>query len=69
MRLCKLAVNQLYSILVSGSHQPCGVAANKQRTYHGYLSLDFDSVRPQIPRYLNSSGPDAIYSDTGKIDE
>ncbi|KAJ7157178.1 family 2 glycoside hydrolase [Mycena filopes] len=33
-------------------------------TYHGYLSLDFDAVRPQIPRYLNTSGPDALYTDT-----
>ena len=33
-------------------------------TYHGYLSLDFDSVRPQVSRYLNTSGPDALYYDT-----
>ncbi|KAJ7127103.1 family 2 glycoside hydrolase [Mycena epipterygia] len=33
-------------------------------TYHGYLSLDFDSVMPQTPRYLNTSGPDALYTDT-----
>lgn len=33
-------------------------------TYHGYLSLDFDSDRPQLPRYKNSSGPDYLYTDT-----
>lgn len=33
-------------------------------TYHGYLDLDFDSVRPQTPRYNNKSGDDALYSDT-----
>ncbi|KAJ7167232.1 glycoside hydrolase family 2 protein [Mycena crocata] len=33
-------------------------------TYHGYLSLDFDAVRPQTPRYLNTSGLDALYADT-----
>ncbi|KAJ5611413.1 hypothetical protein N7510_008132 [Penicillium lagena] len=33
-------------------------------TYHGYLSLDFNSTRPQVSRYLNTSGPDALYYDT-----
>ncbi|KAJ7347940.1 glycoside hydrolase family 2 protein [Mycena albidolilacea] len=33
-------------------------------TYHGWLKLDFDSEMPQIPRYLNTSGPDALYADT-----
>ncbi|KAJ7244378.1 glycoside hydrolase family 2 protein [Mycena haematopus] len=33
-------------------------------TYHGWLSLDFDAVMPQVPRYLNTSGPDALYADT-----
>ena len=33
-------------------------------TYNGYLSLDFKSVRPQTPRYDNTSGPNYIYSDT-----
>ncbi|KAJ7442724.1 glycoside hydrolase family 2 protein [Mycena galericulata] len=33
-------------------------------TYHGYLSLDFASVMPQTPRYLNTSGPNALYADT-----
>ncbi|KAJ6598177.1 family 2 glycoside hydrolase [Mycena vulgaris] len=33
-------------------------------TYHGYLNLDFTSVKPQTPRYLNTSGPDALYTDT-----
>ncbi|KAJ7653085.1 family 2 glycoside hydrolase [Mycena polygramma] len=33
-------------------------------TYHGYLSLDFDSVMPQTPRYLNTTGADALYADT-----
>ncbi|KAJ6494074.1 family 2 glycoside hydrolase [Mycena vitilis] len=33
-------------------------------TYHGYLALDFDSVMPQTPRYLNTSGADALYADT-----
>ncbi|KAJ7432158.1 family 2 glycoside hydrolase [Mycena latifolia] len=33
-------------------------------TYHGYFNLDFDSVMPQKPRYLNTSGPDALYTDT-----
>ncbi|KAF8186465.1 glycoside hydrolase family 2 protein [Mycena galopus ATCC 62051] len=33
-------------------------------TYHGWLSLDFDAVMPQVPRWLNTSGPDALYADT-----
>lgn len=33
-------------------------------TYNGYLSLDFDSVRPQTPRYKNTSGPHYYYADT-----
>ncbi|KAJ7098504.1 family 2 glycoside hydrolase [Mycena belliarum] len=33
-------------------------------TYHGYLSLDFDAVQPQKPRYTVTSGPDALYADT-----
>jgi beta-mannosidase len=33
-------------------------------TYHGYLSLDFDRVMPQLPRYLNTSGPNYLYSNT-----
>ena len=33
-------------------------------TYNGYLSLDFDSDRPQLPRYLNTSGPEYLYKDT-----
>ncbi|KAJ7757558.1 family 2 glycoside hydrolase [Mycena metata] len=33
-------------------------------TYHGYLSLDFNSVKPQVPRYTETSGPDALYADT-----
>ncbi|KAI8625034.1 glycoside hydrolase family 2 protein [Xylariaceae sp. FL1651] len=33
-------------------------------TYHGYLNLDFDSVQPQTPRYLNQSSPDDIYANT-----
>ncbi|KAK6992856.1 glycoside hydrolase family 2 protein [Favolaschia claudopus] len=33
-------------------------------TYHGWLKLDFDSVMPQVPRYLNTTGPDAIYANT-----
>ncbi|KAI3320317.1 glycoside hydrolase family 2 protein [Xylariaceae sp. AK1471] len=33
-------------------------------TYHGYLSLNFTSVRPQTPRYLNQSSPDDIYANT-----
>lgn len=33
-------------------------------TYNGYLSLDFDSVRPQVPRYKNTSGEGYYYSDT-----
>ena len=35
------------------------------RTYNGYLSIDFNSVRPQLPRYNNRSSPDALYTDTG----
>lgn len=66
MRLCEHAIDQLYPILVSGSHPSSGIVTDTQRTYHGYLSLDFNSVRPQIPRYLNTSGPNAIYTDTGK---
>ncbi|ORX38084.1 glycoside hydrolase superfamily [Kockovaella imperatae] len=31
--------------------------------YNGYLSLDFDSVRPQVPRYKNTSGPEYLYND------
>ncbi|ORX40210.1 glycoside hydrolase superfamily [Kockovaella imperatae] len=33
-------------------------------TYNGYLSLNFSSDRPQLPRYKNSSGPEYLYSDT-----
>ncbi|KAJ6551842.1 glycoside hydrolase family 2 protein [Mycena capillaripes] len=33
-------------------------------TYHGFLDLDFNSVMPQTPRYLNTTGPDALYADT-----
>ena len=33
-------------------------------TYHGYLELDFNSTMPQLPRYLNTSGPDALYIDS-----
>ncbi|KAK4507591.1 hypothetical protein PRZ48_001326 [Zasmidium cellare] len=33
-------------------------------TYNGYLSIDFDSVRPLTSRYRNTSGPDYYYNDT-----
>lgn len=33
-------------------------------TYNGYTNLDFDSVRPQTSRYLNTSGPGYYYNDT-----
>ena len=33
-------------------------------TYNGYLSLDFNSSRPQIPRYNNATDGE-LYSDTG----
>ncbi|KAF7377988.1 Glycoside hydrolase family 2 protein [Mycena sanguinolenta] len=33
-------------------------------TYHGWLSLNFSSLMPQVPRYLNTTGPDALYADT-----
>ncbi|KXL49914.1 glycoside hydrolase family 2 protein [Acidomyces richmondensis BFW] len=33
-------------------------------TYNGYLRLDFNSTRPQLPRYENRSSTEAIYSDT-----
>lgn len=33
-------------------------------TYHGYLSLDFDSDRPQLARYKNTTGPDYLYANS-----
>ena len=33
-------------------------------TYHGYLSLDFNRTMPQIPRWDNTSGPNAIYANS-----
>ncbi len=48
MRLREYALDQLHS----------------SSTYHGYLSLDFDSVRPQVSRYDYMESPDAIYQDT-----
>ncbi|KAJ7278886.1 family 2 glycoside hydrolase [Mycena rebaudengoi] len=33
-------------------------------TYHGYTNLNFTSEMPQRPRYLNTSGADALYADT-----
>ncbi|KAJ6480152.1 family 2 glycoside hydrolase [Mycena sanguinolenta] len=33
-------------------------------TYHGWLSVNFSSVMPQVPRYLNTTGPEALYADT-----
>jgi len=33
-------------------------------TYNGYLSLNFSSVEPQLPRYDNRSNPEALYLDS-----
>ncbi|KXL48604.1 glycoside hydrolase family 2 protein [Acidomyces richmondensis BFW] len=33
-------------------------------TYNGYLSLNFSSVEPQLPRYDNKSSPEALYLDS-----
>ncbi|KAM0453152.1 hypothetical protein ACHAPV_009108 [Trichoderma viride] len=33
-------------------------------TYHGYTSLDFNSVSPQTSRYDYMESPDALYADT-----
>ncbi|PTB36166.1 glycoside hydrolase family 2 protein [Trichoderma asperellum CBS 433.97] len=33
-------------------------------TYHGYTSLDFNSVSPQTSRYNYMESPDALYADT-----
>lgn len=38
-------------------------------TYNGYLDLDFDSVRPQTPRYKNTSGPGYYYADTDSYND
>lgn len=50
-------IHAVYSNTRSISYMPSS-------TYHGYLSLDFDREMPQIPRYLNTSGPDYLYSNT-----
>ena len=33
-------------------------------TYNGYLSLDFNRVKPQIPRYDNTSDPNYLYANS-----
>ena len=33
-------------------------------TYHGYTKLDFDSVRPQTPRYDQTAGSTYLYANT-----
>lgn len=48
-------IHAVYSNTRSISYMPSS-------TYHGYLSLDFDREMPQIPRYLNTSGPNYLYS-------
>ena len=37
-------------------------------TYHGYTKLDFDSVRPQTPRYDQTQGAQYIYANTDTYD-
>lgn len=54
-------IHAVYSNTRSISYMPSS-------TYHGYLSLDFDREMPQIPRYLNTSGPDYIYSNADFYD-
>jgi hypothetical protein len=39
---------------------------NIDSTYNGFLSLDFSSDMPEVPRYKNTSGPDYLYANTGE---
>ncbi|CAL5870672.1 uncharacterized protein PFLUO_LOCUS4912 [Penicillium psychrofluorescens] len=53
----ELLIGEVYANSRSISYMPSS-------TYHGFLKLNFSSVMPQVPRYLNTSGPNYIYADT-----
>ncbi|KAF7368767.1 Glycoside hydrolase family 2 protein [Mycena venus] len=64
------AIQKQYEQIFLGVLPKCVYANSKSisyipsSTYHGWLKLDFESTMPQVPRYLNTSGADALYADT-----